>query len=54
LDNKRPTEQGRQSLRAISKLIGVAPLARDSGTMRGKRTCSHPAVHNRFNGNDAV
>jgi len=32
-------ELGRLNSRAISKLVGVAPLARDSGTMRGKRRC---------------
>lgn len=31
-------ELGRMSGKAISKLAGVAPLARDSGTMRGRRT----------------
>jgi transposase len=30
-------ELGRLSRRAIAKLIGVAPLSRDSGTMRGRR-----------------
>jgi len=32
-------ELGNLSGKAISKLVGVAPLARDSGTLRGKRTC---------------
>jgi transposase len=31
-------ELGRLSRREISALIGVAPVNRDSGTMRGKRT----------------
>lgn len=31
-------ELGRLSGKAIAKLAGVAPLARDSGTMRGRRT----------------
>lgn len=31
-------ELGRISGKAIAKLVGVAPLARDSGTMRGRRT----------------
>lgn len=31
-------ELGRLSGKAIAKLIGVAPLARDSGQMRGKRS----------------
>jgi transposase len=31
-------ELGKLSNRQISKLVGVAPLNRDSGTMRGKRT----------------
>lgn len=30
-------ELGRLSGKAIAKLVGVAPLARDSGTMRGRR-----------------
>jgi transposase len=30
-------ELGRLSRREIAKLIGVAPLARDSGTLRGRR-----------------
>jgi transposase len=30
-------ELGRMSRRAIAKLVGVAPLSRDSGTMRGRR-----------------
>jgi transposase len=30
-------EIGRLSRRAIAKLAGVAPLSRDSGTMRGRR-----------------
>jgi transposase len=30
-------ELGRLSRRAIAKLVGVAPLSRDSGTMRGRR-----------------
>jgi len=32
-------ELGKLNRRSISKLVGVAPLARDSGTWRGKRTC---------------
>lgn len=32
------TELGRLSGKAIAKLVGVAPLARDSGTLRGRRT----------------
>jgi len=32
-------ELGRADRRGIGKLVGVSPLARDSGTMRGKRTC---------------
>jgi transposase len=32
-------ELGQLSGRAIAKLIGVAPLARDSGRWRGQRTC---------------
>jgi transposase len=31
-------ELGRLSGKAIAKLVGVAPLARDSGTLRGRRT----------------
>jgi transposase len=31
-------ELGRLNRRAIAKLVGVAPLNRDSGTLRGKRT----------------
>lgn len=31
-------ELGRLSGKAIAKLVGIAPLARDSGNMRGKRT----------------
>lgn len=31
-------ELGRLTRRAIGKIVGVAPLNRDSGTMRGKRT----------------
>lgn len=31
-------ELGRLDGKAIAKLVGVAPLARDSGTMRGKRS----------------
>ena len=30
-------ELGRLSRRAIAKLVGVAPLSRDSGTFRGRR-----------------
>ena len=30
-------ELGRLSRRAVAKLVGVAPLSRDSGTMRGRR-----------------
>ena len=30
-------ELGRLSRRAIAKLVGVAPLSRDSGTLRGRR-----------------
>jgi transposase len=30
-------ELGRLSRREIAKLVGVAPLSRDSGTMRGRR-----------------
>lgn len=32
-------ELGQLCRRRISALVGVAPLARDSGTLRGKRTC---------------
>lgn len=32
-------ELGSLNRREIAKLVGVAPLARDSGTMRGKRSC---------------
>jgi len=32
-------ELGHADRRGIGKLVGVSPLARDSGTMRGKRTC---------------
>jgi len=32
-------EIGHANRRSIGKLVGVAPLARDSGTWRGKRTC---------------
>lgn len=32
-------ELGRLDRRQIAALIGVAPLARDSGTFRGRRTC---------------
>jgi len=38
-------ELGKLNRRAISKLVGVAPLARDSGTMRGKRTCWGGRAH---------
>jgi transposase len=31
-------ELGRLNRKEIAKLVGIAPLARDSGTMRGKRT----------------
>src|SRR5690606_8654088 len=31
------TERGRLSGKAIAKLVGVAPLARDSGMLRGRR-----------------
>jgi transposase len=31
-------ELGRLSRRAVAKLVGVAPLNRDSGTLRGRRT----------------
>ena len=30
-------ELGRLSRRQIAKLVGVAPLSRDSGTLRGRR-----------------
>ena len=30
-------ELGRLSRREIAKLVGVAPLSRDSGTLRGRR-----------------
>jgi transposase len=30
-------ELGRLSRRAVAKLVGVAPLSRDSGTLRGRR-----------------
>ena len=33
-------ELGRLSRREIAKLVGVAPLSRDSGTMRGRRFCA--------------
>ena len=32
-------ELGRLTRREIAALVGVAPLARDSGTLRGRRTC---------------
>jgi len=32
-------ELGQLNRRRISKLVGVAPIARDSGSMRGKRSC---------------
>jgi transposase len=32
-------ELGQVSARQIAALVGVAPLARDSGTLRGRRTC---------------
>lgn len=32
-------ELGSLNRKKIAKLVGVAPLARDSGTLRGKRTC---------------
>jgi transposase len=32
-------ELGRLDRKRIAALVGVAPLARDSGTLRGKRTC---------------
>jgi len=32
-------ELGHADRRGIGKLVGVSPLARDSGTMRGRRTC---------------
>lgn len=32
-------ELGSLNRRQIAKLVGVAPLCRDSGTLRGKRTC---------------
>jgi len=35
-------ELGQLNRRAISKLVGVAPIARDSGAMRGKRSCWGP------------
>src|SRR5882672_8640492 len=38
-------ELGRLSNRQISKLVGVAPLNRDSGTMRGKRTIYGGRAH---------
>jgi len=38
-------ELGKLNRRAISKLVGVAPLARDSGTLRGKRTCWGGCAH---------
>ena len=39
-------ELGTLNRKQIAKLIGVAPLSRDSGTLRGKRTCwgGRPAV----------
>ena len=39
-------ELGRLDRHAIAALVGVAPLARDSGTLRGRRTCwgGRPAV----------
>lgn len=38
-------ELGRLSNRQISKLVGLAPLNRDSGTMRGKRTIFGGRAH---------
>jgi len=38
-------ELSKLNRRAISKLVGVAPLARDSGTLRGKRTCWGGRAH---------
>jgi transposase len=40
-------ELGRLSRQQIAALVGVAPLHRDSGTHRGKRSCwgGRPAVH---------
>jgi transposase len=32
-------ELGSLNRKQIAKLVGVAPLCRDSGTLRGKRTC---------------
>jgi transposase len=32
-------EMGKLNRKQIAKLVGVAPLCRDSGTLRGKRTC---------------
>jgi transposase len=39
-------ELGQLDRHAIAALVGVAPLARDSGTLRGRRTCwgGRPAV----------
>ena len=39
-------ELGQLNRHAIAALVGVAPLARDSGTLRGRRTCwgGRPAV----------
>jgi transposase len=39
-------EVGQLDRHAIAALVGVAPLARDSGTLRGRRTCwgGRPAV----------
>lgn len=39
-------ELGQLDRRQIAALVGVAPLARDSGTLRGRRTCwgGRPAV----------
>ena len=33
-------EPGRLTRKPIAKLVGVAPMARDSGTLRGRRTIS--------------
>jgi transposase len=39
-------ELGTLNRKQIAKLVGIAPLARDSGTLRGRRTCwgGRPAV----------
>lgn len=38
-------ELGALSRRAIAKLVGVAPLSRDSGTMRGRRVVQGGRTH---------